>query len=68
MTELITLYDTITYLLGKVDDNIFQFTFQRKKGCVIEEAVANKKDRHGSTHILGQFYDKICGLVCRLVV
>ena len=62
MTELTTLYDIITYLVRIVDD-IFQFTFRRKKGCVIKENVANKKDNHCSTPILGQFYDKICGLM-----
>ena len=43
MTELIRLYDTIAYLEQEVDDNIFQFTFQRKKGCKIKEAVGNRK-------------------------
>ena len=67
MFVYITLYDIITYIVRKIDDNLFWFTFPRKKGCVIKEAVVNKEDRHCSTPILGQFYNKICGLVSWLV-
>ena len=63
MFVYITLYDIITYIVRKIDDNLFSFTFPRKKGCVIKEAVANKEDRHCCTPILGQ----ICGLVSWLV-
>ena len=59
MFVYITLYDIITYIVRKIDDNLFSFTFPRKKGCVIKEAVENKEDRHCCTPILGQ----ICGLV-----
>ena len=46
MIELLTLYDIITYILRKMHDNVFQFTFQKKKRYVIKESKANKKDRH----------------------
>ena len=46
---------------------ILIYLSKEKKGCVIKEAVTNKKDRHTSTSILGQFYDKIDGLVSWLV-
>ena len=38
----------------------FNLPFEGKKGSVIKEAVANKKDRQCSTPILGQFSNKIC--------
>ena len=46
MIELLTLYDIITYILRKMHDNVFQFTFQKKKRYVIKDSKANKRDRH----------------------
>ena len=37
----------------------FNLPFKGKKDCVIKESVANKTDRHLSTSILRQFYNKM---------
>ena len=44
---------------GKWSIISFNLPFKGKKDCVIKESVANKTDRHLSTSILGQFYDKM---------
>ena len=62
MTELITLYDIITYPYGKWMIIYFNLPFEGKK-TVIKKAVPNKKVRHCSTPNRGQLYNEICGLV-----
>ena len=41
----------------------FNLPLKGKKDCVIKEAVANKNLDIVLPPVLGQFYDKICGLV-----
>ena len=46
-----------------MDNNLFQFTFRRTKGCIRKKAVANKKDRHCSSPILVMWFDVLISYI-----